>query len=111
MTFGLGDTVAIAVAIVFLLVGMINPFNRDLDRIVVVLANGLSFGNLILIVISPFAQIFKLAGPNLFELAVKEGKVSLWWGAVVACFNLIRVWLEKPKPPQTGDATAGPPAA
>ena len=107
VTFGLGDLISILVALAFLAVGAINPFNRNRDRMVIVLANGLSFGTLILIVLSPPAQAVQLK-PNLFEIAVKEGKVSLWWGAVVACFNLIGVLLEKAKPLPAADEAIAP---
>ena len=94
MIYGVGDEVSIAVGIIFTTLGLLlNPANRSAERIIVLLASGLSFGALLLIIVSPFAQLIsKLVhvGVNLLEVAINEGKLSLWWAAVVASLYLVR---------------------
>lgn len=88
MTFGIGDLVSIGTAVLFLLLGLLRPANRTPDRIVLFLANGLSFGAMVLVLLSPASQIFGMKA-NLLEIAVKEEKLILWWAAAVAAVNLI----------------------
>lgn len=88
MTFGIGDLVSIGTAILFLAFGMLRPVNRHPDRIVLCLANGLAFGTMMLVLLSP---IFQLAGlkANLLDIAVREEKLALRWAAAVAAVNLV----------------------
>lgn len=81
-SYGLGDEVSIIVAFVFLILGAaFREENRSFSRIITLLGSGLSFGSLALICLSPFTQLLqRYAGlqTNLFEVAVREGKASLW---------------------------------
>lgn len=88
MIFGVGDLVSIGSAVLFLLIGLLRPANRRPDRIVLFLANGLAFGTMALVLVSP---VFQLAGvkANLLDIAVREEKLTLWWAAAVAAVNLI----------------------
>lgn len=86
--FGIGDLVSIGTAVVFVIVGVFKPANRSPDRIVLFLANGLAFGTMALVLLSP---VFQIAGVkiSLLDIAVKEEKLTLWWAAAVAAVNLI----------------------
>lgn len=92
MNFGVGDLVSIGTAVVFVLLGLLKPVNRTAERILLFLANGLSFGTMLLVLLSP---LFQLAGvrANLLDIAVKEEKLTLWWAAAVAAINIIRTLL------------------
>lgn len=92
MTFGVGDLVSIGAALVFLLVGVIRPQNRTRERMALFLANGLSFGTMAMVLVSPAFQVAG-AKANLLEIAFKDGKLTLWWAAAVAAANLIRALL------------------
>ena len=88
MTFGLGDLVSIGTAVIFLLAGLLRPANRTPDRFALFLANGLSFGTMAMVLISPAFQVAG-AKTNLLEVAFKDGKLTLWWAAAVAAANLV----------------------
>lgn len=94
LNYGTGDEISIIVSVIFTAAGVyLNPANRTASRLIVLLASGLSIGALLLIVVSPFSQLLlKLTGirVNLYEIAVEEGKLSLWWASVVASLYLIR---------------------
>ena len=53
------------------------------------LSNGIAFGPLIMIVLDPFNKQLDLLAVDLFQIAMLEARVTLWWGAALASLTIL----------------------
>ncbi len=85
-----GDLFSVGVGLVTLCLRMwLRPAQRTLHGVFLALGGGTSIGPLLLFILDPVAQ---LAGfhVSLLEIAVEEGRVTLWVGSVVATLYILR---------------------
>lgn len=78
-------TLGVGIVIFFLL---INKKHRDTQKIIVLLASGISLGPLLLILLDPLAQF--LSYGSLLAPVLAEGRATLWWAAAVATLYVLR---------------------
>jgi hypothetical protein len=88
--WGAGDLFSIATGLFVLTLCLcLRPAHRTIPAASVALANGLSLGPLLLIILDPIAQVTGLSG-SLLEIVLSQGRVTLWWAAVVASLYVSR---------------------
>ena len=87
--WGLADEISVATGMIVMAAGMAIPKNRTRERAALLLANGIALGPLLLIMLSPVVGYFS---PNmdLLEIAMSEGKATVFWAAAYASIQLVR---------------------
>ena len=87
--WGTGDEIAVGTGLMVLGAGMLLPKNRTRERAAVLLANGIALGPLLLIVASPLPQMLGYRKPDLLEIALNEGRATIFWAATYAIIQLL----------------------
>ena len=87
--WGAGDEIAVGTGILVLSIGLLKSKNRTRERAALLLANGIALGPLLLIVASPVPQLLGYKEPDLLDIALNEGRVTIFWAAMYATIQLL----------------------
>ncbi len=85
-----GDLIAVLTSVAYTPLELaIKPGLRNASGIVQLLGTGISLGTLLLVLLDPFRQ---MAGyhTSLLQIALNEGRATLWVGAAVAVVYLVK---------------------
>jgi len=95
--WGKGELVSILFGIAFMAVGSV-LHRRLLNQGLAIgfLSNGIAFGPLIMIVLDPFSKQLDLLAVDLFQIAMLEARVTLWWGAALASLTIMVTLFKAP---------------
>jgi hypothetical protein len=88
--WGKGELVSVLFGIAFMAFGCGRHRKwLNQEKAIGFLSNGIAFGPLIMIVLDPINKQFNLLPIDLFQVAMLEARVTLWWGAALASLNIL----------------------
>jgi hypothetical protein len=88
--WGNGELVSVLFGLAFMAFGC-GRHRKGLnqEKAIGFLSNGIAFGPLIMIVLDPINKQFSLLPIDLFQVAMLEARVTLWWGSALASLNIL----------------------